>query len=94
MSSFLMMRSDVRRLLPRCSMLANLIFTLLALEQFALYSSSPSTRRRITESSFNSRVIGYRSNVGSLKERALQGVEGGFKFLPGYPRWPVLHRDL
>ncbi len=52
----------------------------------ALYfKSSPSTRRRITESSFNSRVIGYRSNVGSLKERALQGVEGGFKFLPGYP---------
>lgn len=52
----------------------------------ALYfKSSLSTRRRITESSFNNRVMGYRSNIGTLNERALQGVEGGFKFLPGYP---------
>ena len=46
---------------------------------------APALKDRSPEASFVSRLVKYREGKGRLRERAFQGVEGGFKFLPNYP---------
>lgn len=47
--------------------------------------SARALRKRSTEATFVNRLLKYRDGLGAPRERALQGVEGGFKFLPNYP---------
>jgi len=46
---------------------------------------APALRKRSPEAAFVSRLTKYREGKGRLRERAFQGVEGGFNFLPNYP---------
>lgn len=47
--------------------------------------SAPALRKRYMESAFVNRIKKYRDGVGKPLDRVLQGVEGGFKFLPNFP---------
>jgi len=46
---------------------------------------APALRARSTEATFVRRLMKWREGLGPLRERVLQGVEGGFKFLPNHP---------
>lgn len=46
---------------------------------------SPALKRKVSESSLVRRVQKYRADLGRVRERVFQGVEGGFRFLPGMP---------
>lgn len=42
-------------------------------------------RKRFTEAAFIDRIEKFRVPQGPVRERAFQGVEGGFRFLPNFP---------
>lgn len=47
--------------------------------------AAPALKERSTEATFVRRLMKSREGLGPPRERVLQGVEGGFKFLPNYP---------
>ena len=47
--------------------------------------SAPAMRNQGSEAAFIERVSKYRAGLGARRERVLQGVEGGFRFLPNLP---------
>lgn len=49
------------------------------------HRGAPALKARSTEATFVKRLMKAREGLGPLRDRVLQGVEGGFKFLPNYP---------
>lgn len=47
--------------------------------------AAPALRKLGSEAAFVERVTKYRAGLGARRERVLQGVEGGFRFLPSLP---------